>query len=173
MGFKFRLVPKIWLILAANASKIKLTYIAQDVCFFTTKLAVIIFSPTYDLQYQNSVAKNIRFHWQISMHGIFRGHVTAAFTSQMKNVIDFLYSVQQEKNSVYVRLNLLKVLSRKLNFFTHCVPEILNVSIWVSSPGKSLARPKSDILGFKCSSNKILLALMSLWIILSGASSCR
>ena len=45
---------------------------------------------------------------------------------------------------------------------TYCVPTTLSVFISDSSPPKVLAKPKSDIFGFKLISNKILLAFRSL-----------
>lgn len=47
------------------------------------------------------------------------------------------------------------------------------VVTWVFSSSSSLAKPKSDILGFKPLSSSTLVALMSLCTILSLDSSCR
>jgi hypothetical protein len=53
------------------------------------------------------------------------------------------------------------------------VPIILFVLELIWSPPKDLARPKSEIFGFILLSRRILLALRSLWIILSLESSWR
>lgn len=53
------------------------------------------------------------------------------------------------------------------------MPEILKVLTWLASSRKSLAMPKSEILGFSFSSRSTLLALMSLWMIFTGDSSWR
>ena len=52
------------------------------------------------------------------------------------------------------------------------VPATL-VEIWVFSSSSSLARPKSEILALRFLSSSIFVALMSLWTIFSGDSSCR
>lgn len=53
------------------------------------------------------------------------------------------------------------------------VPTTLFVLVSLPFPPKILAKPKSDIFGFISESNKILLALRSLWIILNRESSWR
>ena len=58
----------------------------------------------------------------------------------------------------------------KKNMGTHTVP---NIRVVLLTSSYSLAKPKSDIFGFRSLSSKTLAALMSLWIILIADSSCR
>ena len=58
-------------------------------------------------------------------------------------------------------------------FDTYYVPTTLVVSSWIWSPLNIRAIPKSEILGFSSVSNKTLLVLRSLWIILNLESWWR
>ncbi|KAF7056855.1 hypothetical protein CFC21_064228 [Triticum aestivum] len=70
--------------------------------------------------------------------------------------------------SIYARLNE----SSNRCHFAYNVPATL-VLICVMLPGKSFASPKSDILGLRSLSSRMLLALMSRWTICGRISSCR
>ena len=57
--------------------------------------------------------------------------------------------------------------------FTYLVPAMCIVIIWVSSSGNNKANPKSAIKACKFLSSKMLLALISRWMILGLTSACR
>jgi len=116
-----------------------------------------IFPPTYYLQQYNTKAEYIRFYWKLSINSIFWCHVPTEINHWRK--IKFAWIVCKWK--------------RFLNIHTHNVPTIIFVFPSISSLPTVLANPKSDIFGLKSSSRRTLLALRSLWMILSRESSWR
>lgn len=60
----------------------------------------------------------------------------------------------------------------QLAIYTYRVPAMAVVK-WVCSSGQSFASPKSEILASRLASRRMLLALMSLWMMRGAISSCR
>ena len=108
-----------------------------------------------NLKNYNSKTKYIWFFRELSKHCIFRRHITT-----------------EKENSRIISCKIVKKIN-ELKIKTYYVPTIRSVSARFWSISTILANPKSDILGFIFSSNKILLRLRSRWIILSREYSCK
>lgn len=132
-------------------------YMSQKVEVMFRMMKPSISFATQNLKDENSEAKHIRFNWKVPVNSVFWRHVTTACH------IETWITVNDEIES------LMKI----LYCVTHYVPTTIFVSASVWSLPKLLAIPKSEILGFISWSSKMLLALRSLWIILSIESWWR
>ena len=122
--------------------------------------------PCYNLENKNTIAEDISLLCQMTMHYVFRSHVASA-----RNLVcEFKISdctVARQDNEMNDSVRSLAVNMEKGSYNVPATPVVR----WVTSSPKALARPKSVILGFNLSSNRILLALMSRWIIRVSDSS--
>ena len=118
----------------------------------------------YDLYNKDAEAEHIQFRGVLSTHHVLRRHVATAMT-RISTMVSFDSTV-----CLNGRLNRMV---NKLTMIGYNVPTMRFVISRVWSCPKSLARPKSPILGFMSASNKILLAFMSRWTIFFWESSWR
>lgn len=125
------------------------TCIFKKIQVFTRAIITGVPLATYDLQKQNSKAVDIIFHGVDSFFNIFRRNIATAYAYINKIFFKYLKKEKERKTEM-------------LNLIAYYVPTILPVLASSTSFLKSLAIPKSEILGFNSLSNKMLLAFKSL-----------
>lgn len=115
-----------------------------------------------DLQHQNTEAVDVGLGGENTIQSIFWRHVP----TERKETACWVGIQRIQWFLALIKIST-AIFSRKNCKHTYYVPTTVLVVAWPCSPVKILAIPKSEILGFICSSNSTFAALRSRWTTLS------
>ena len=127
------------------------------------RLKFAVLNSTDNFKHKYPKAEDVYFFCYSSLSKVLRGHITPIHGEDKS---------QEMSNALVDEITVPKFFILIIvQEYTYNVPS-MTVLTWVLSHD-NLARPKSAILGLYIKSNKMLLALMSLWIICTWQLLCR